>query len=168
MSSRMASVCSGSAGGAHLRGDRPYQHSCAPLHSSKTSPAAAARSAAKSTSTPSCATGSSTCWTTGGQNGDGACSGACGMFERDQPEHSPALETELATSSIARQEDFTVTRRHDTAERAHHASDRHHPVTKRGDVACALSYKKPAQCVKELHNPEQQHANTHRLFIKLC
>ena len=31
-----------------------------------------------------------------------------------------------------------------------------------------LSYKKPAQCVKELHSPEQQHANTHRLFIKMC
>ena len=31
-----------------------------------------------------------------------------------------------------------------------------------------LSYKKPAKCVKELHSPEQQHANTHRLFIKLC
>ena len=31
----------------------------------------------------------------------------------------------------------------------------------------SLSYKKPAMCVKELHSPEQQHANTHRLFIKL-
>ena len=31
-----------------------------------------------------------------------------------------------------------------------------------------LRYKKPAKCVKELHSPEQQHANTHRLFIKLC
>ena len=31
-----------------------------------------------------------------------------------------------------------------------------------------LSYKKPAKCLKELHSPEQQHANTHRLFIKLC
>ena len=31
-----------------------------------------------------------------------------------------------------------------------------------------LSWKKPARCVKELHSPEQQHANTHRLFIKLC
>ena len=31
-----------------------------------------------------------------------------------------------------------------------------------------LSFKKPAKCVKELHSPEQQHANTHRLFIKLC
>ena len=31
-----------------------------------------------------------------------------------------------------------------------------------------LGYKKPAKCVKELHSPEQQHANTHRVFIKLC
>ena len=31
-----------------------------------------------------------------------------------------------------------------------------------------LSCKKPAKCMKELHSPEQQHANTHRLFIKLC
>ena len=34
-------------------------------------------------------------------------------------------------------------------------------------TACALS-KKAAKCVKELHGPEQKHANTHRLFIKLC
>ena len=31
-----------------------------------------------------------------------------------------------------------------------------------------LSCKKPAKCLKELHSPEQQHDNTHRLFIKLC
>ena len=31
-----------------------------------------------------------------------------------------------------------------------------------------LRYKKRAKCVKELHSPEQQHVNTHRLFIKLC
>ena len=31
-----------------------------------------------------------------------------------------------------------------------------------------LSYKKPAKCLKELHSPEQQESNTHRLFIKLC
>ena len=31
-----------------------------------------------------------------------------------------------------------------------------------------LSYKKPAKCLKELHSPEHQHANSHRLFIKLC
>ena len=31
-----------------------------------------------------------------------------------------------------------------------------------------LSCKKPAKCMKELHSTEQQRANTHRLFIKLC
>ena len=31
-----------------------------------------------------------------------------------------------------------------------------------------LSSKKPAKCLKELHSPEQQEANTHRFFIKLC
>ena len=31
-----------------------------------------------------------------------------------------------------------------------------------------LSFKKPAKCVKELHSPALQEANTHRLFIKLC
>ena len=31
-----------------------------------------------------------------------------------------------------------------------------------------LSYQKPAKCVKELHSPALQEANTHRLFIKLC
>ena len=31
-----------------------------------------------------------------------------------------------------------------------------------------LSFRKPAKFVKELDSPEQQHANTHQLFIKLC
>ena len=31
-----------------------------------------------------------------------------------------------------------------------------------------LRQKKPAKCVKELHNHVQQHANTHGKFIKLC
>ena len=31
-----------------------------------------------------------------------------------------------------------------------------------------LSFKKPTNCVKELHSPALQEANTHRLFIKLC
>ena len=31
-----------------------------------------------------------------------------------------------------------------------------------------LSFKKPAKCLKELHSPALQEANTHRLFIKLC
>ena len=30
-----------------------------------------------------------------------------------------------------------------------------------------LSFKKPAKCLKELHSPALQEANTHRLFIKL-
>ena len=58
-------------------------HPLRPLHSLKTSPAAARQNAAKSTSIPSCATGSSTCPATGRQNGTGAYrsawvrSGAC-------------------------------------------------------------------------------------------
>ena len=35
-------------------------------------------------------------------------------------------------------------------------------------MECTLSHKNPAMCVKELHSTEQEHANTHRLFIKLC
>ena len=31
-----------------------------------------------------------------------------------------------------------------------------------------LTFKKPAKCLKELHSPALQEANTHRLFIKLC
>ena len=31
-----------------------------------------------------------------------------------------------------------------------------------------LSFKKPAKCLKELHSPAVQEANTHRLFVKLC
>ena len=37
---------------------------------------------------------------------------------RDQPEHSPPLETERATNRDALPENFAVTRGHDTAERA--------------------------------------------------
>ena len=71
---------------AHTRGarphqDSPYRHSRAsnpqPLHSLKTSPAAVGRSAARSRSTPSPATGSSTCWASGRPRGDGTCGGAC-------------------------------------------------------------------------------------------
>ena len=60
-----------------------FSHPLQPLHSLKTSPAAARQNAAKSRSTPSCATGSSTCPATGRQKGNGACrnpwvrSGAC-------------------------------------------------------------------------------------------
>ena len=90
-------------------------------------------------------------------------------------------------SSTARQEDFAVTRRQDTAQRAHHASDRrpvpqlvHEWLDAAGHDVCPsrswanrllhgmhLSYKKPAKCAP-LQSCEQQHANTHRLFIKLC
>ena len=34
--------------------------------------------------------------------------------------------------------------------------------------ACFQSCKKPVKCLEEFHSLEQQHANTHRLFIKLC
>ena len=114
---------------------------------------------------------------------------------RDQPEHSLPLESERATSSTARQEYFALTHRHYTAEPGHHAGVRR-PVPQRGgrsgnlvhewldaeelDVRPGKSWvkrllrgmhsrnKKPAKYVTELHSPRQQHANTHRLFIKLC
>ena len=77
--------------------------------------------------------------------------------------------------------------RHDTAERAHHAGHRR-AVPQCGDdqrpgarMARHRGTRRPSQqelgeetpawhakCLKELHSPEQQHANTHRLFIKLC
>ena len=82
-----------------------------PLHSLNTSPAAALPSAARSTSTPSPATGFSTCWTSGGKR---AAMGHAAVLvrgpasvpqnvRRDQPEHSLPLETERATSRDARQ-----------------------------------------------------------------
>ena len=96
---------------------------------------------------------------------------------RDQPEYSQPLETERTSRSTARQEGFAV-----------NAGVRR-LVPQRGDLVhdwvdaegldtrpcqgwvqqrgMRLSYKKPAKCVKELHSPEQQHANTHPLFIKL-
>ena len=43
------------------------------------------------------------------------------LFVGINPKHSPSLEAQRATSSTAWQEDFAFTRRHDTAERAHHA-----------------------------------------------
>ena len=107
-----------------------------------------------------------------------------GMFD---PNSLP-LETKYGTSRDARQENFAVARRHDTAERAHHEGDRR-PVPQCGDdqrpgARMALrpsqrwvqrllrgmcpSSKKPAKCLKELHSPALQEANKHRLFIKLC
>ena len=63
------------------RGGRPHQHSLfrpnRPNRSLTTGPAAAVRCAVKSTSTPSLAAGSSKCLASGGQSGDGTCSGAC-------------------------------------------------------------------------------------------
>ena len=52
---------------------------------------------------------------------------------RDQPEHSLPLETERATTSAAQHKWSAVTRRRDTAQRAHHAGVRR-PVSQRGDV----------------------------------
>ena len=88
---------------AHTRGarphqDSPYRHGRAsnpqPLHSLKTSPAAVGRSAARSRSTPSPATGSSTCWASGGEAMGHAAVLVRGPapvprdVRRDQPEHS--------------------------------------------------------------------------------
>ena len=163
----------------------------APLKTIKTSPAAVHRSAARSTWIPSPATGSLTCWTSGRPSGDGTCGGACAVpqnVRRDQREHTPPLEAERATSSATWQEKHADGRRHDAAQRAHHEGDRravlecgHDPwpgarMARGGGKrwvkkllrGMRLSYKKPAKCLKELHSPEQQHANTHRLFIKLC
>ena len=88
--------------------------------------------------------------------------------QRDQPEHSLPLETGRATSSTAGQEDFALTRRHDTAERAHHAGARRPVVGPAAPARHALELQEARQVRKELHSPEQQHANMHRLFIKLC
>ena len=113
---------------------------------------------------------------------------------RDQPEHSQPLETKRVTSSAARQEDFAspahMTRLSEHIVRVSVVL-RFSAVTIRSLVhewldtegldvrpgrewvrqllhGVSLSCKKPAKCVKELHNPGQQHANTHWLFIKLC
>ena len=93
----MVSACSAWPGGdqekpstgrSHTRSSPTPRLTVQLLHSLKTSPAAALPSAARSTSTRSPATGSSTCWTSGGESGDGTCSGACarssvchGMFD---------------------------------------------------------------------------------------
>ena len=98
-----------------------------PLHSSMTSPAAALPSAARTTSTPSSATGSSTFWTSG-RHGDGACSGAWVRSSVFAPGCSTGSTPTLLIAGNGahheqhRQENFAVTRRHDTAERAHHVT----------------------------------------------
>ena len=121
---RVVTAYSGQTGGAqeapstgrpHMRRSLipalvPSSHPLQPMHPLRTSPAAARQNAAKSTSTPVCATGSSTCPATGRQNGNGAYrsawvrSGACQDIRGDQPEHSLPLETQRATSSTVRQE----------------------------------------------------------------
>ena len=108
------------------------------------------------------------------------------VVQWDQPEHSQTLETERATNSTGRQEDVALSRRHDTAcdvlclsavtirSLLHEWLDaegldvRREWWVRRLLHGMRLSYKKPAKCVKDLHSPEQQHANTHRLLIKLC
>ena len=105
------------------------------------------------------------------------------LVRRGQTEHSLPLETERATNSTARQEDFAVTR-HMTRLSEH--------VVRVSDVLClsaetirslvldwleaeghdvrpsngwvkpllrgmCLSCKKPTKCVKELHSPARQH-----------
>ena len=105
---------------------------------------------------------------------------------RDRPEHSLPLETERATSRDARQEKHADTRIMqvtdvlclsavtirslvlewlDAEGLDVHPSDWWVRNLLRG---MRLSFKKPAKCLKELHSPALQEANTHRLFIKLC
>ena len=153
MSSPMLSAYSGRVGGnqetpsfdrSHTRRSpipaRPVPPQTPRPHQTlKTSPAAALQNATKSRSTPSCATGSSTFWTSGGQKAVGHAAVLVRVpalvpwdVRRDQPEHSLPLETERTSRSTARQEDLAVTRRHDTAERAHPASVRR-PVPQRCD-----------------------------------
>ena len=102
---------------------------------------------------------------------------ACARNVRqDQPEHHVPLETEHTSRTTARQEKFGVTRRDDTAERAHHAvSDvlltigglvREWLDAEGHDArpGCSwmerllrgmrLSYKMPTKCVEKLHSPE--------------
>ena len=147
VSCRMVSACSVWGGGdqdvpspdrSHTRRSPipalivPLSHPLQLLHSLKTGSAVTLQNAAKSRSTPSCATGSSTCSATGRQNGNGACRSALVRWSACVPARSTgstrtlrtAVETERAKSSTARQEDPAGTRRHDTAERAHLASDR--------------------------------------------
>ena len=69
-----------------------------PPHSLKTSLVAVVRSAARSRSTPLPATGSSTCWTSGRQNDDGTCGGACARSSACAPECSTASTRTLPTA----------------------------------------------------------------------
>ena len=62
---------------SHTRSSPPSRRLVPPPRPLKTSTAAALPSAARPTSTPSPATGSLTCWTSGEPSDDGTCSGAC-------------------------------------------------------------------------------------------
>ena len=102
-------------------------HPLQPMHSLKTSPAAARQNVVKSRSTAED--------TTTMENV--AVLVRCPApvprdVRRDQPTHSLPVETEHTTSSTAWQGTlFALTRRRDTAQRAHHAGDRR-PVPERG------------------------------------
>ena len=64
------------------------------------------------------------CWTSGGQIGDGTCSsacarsGACALGCSTGSTRTPRTAGQRTSSSATRQEDFAVTRRRDTAQRA--------------------------------------------------
>ena len=173
-----------------------------PLHSFKTSPAAARQNAVKSRLRPHRArlVHRHVAPVEGGAAMGDAAVLVCkvrrscpGMFDgvNGNTPHRWKRSARRAAASLGRR-DFAVTRRHDTVQRAHRARVRR-PVPQSGAwcpvgstqrdstsvlarlvgqavPVCGmhLSNKKPAKCVKELHSPEQQHANTHRLFIKLC
>ena len=94
-----------STGRSHTRSSLTHRLPVQLLHSLKTSPAAVGRSAARSRSTRPPVTGSSTCWTSGGQNGDGACSGACAWSSGCAPGCSTgSTRTLLIAGSGARHE----------------------------------------------------------------
>ena len=124
---------------AHTKTPRAAPGTPAAAHSLKTSPAAVVRSAARSRSTPLPAIGSSTCWTSGGESGDGTCSGACARSSVCAPGCSTGSTRTLPIAGNgARHEQRRLagglcadTSRHDTAERAHHGGDRR-PVLERG------------------------------------
>ena len=117
------------------------------------------------------------------------------VVRRDRPEHSVPLETERATSRDAlagrpllSPADVTRLSEHilrvtddlclsgltihglvlDSLDAEGHNVRPGREWVRRLLRGVRLSFKKPARCVKELHSPVQQHANTHRLFIKLC
>ena len=155
-----------------------------PLHSLKTSPAAVGRSAARSTSTRSLATGSSTCWTSGGESGDGTCSGACARSSVCAPGCSTgSTGTLFAAGNGACHEQRRLAGdagdRRAVPERGDDQTPGVRMARRRGTRRASLrevdqtapprhALELQAKCLKELHSPALQEANTHRLFIKLC